>query len=258
MTIATWIAELLCPQVFTEQRAYARMKAEAIDAYHWLGAYPDAADALRWLLDNDQNRHRAIGEKAIGVLPSDISGFRSMLDTRHNQQLARIAELEKENAQLSDENYELKTAPWPEWATAVVKVVRKHSGYDGYDDATEGVDFPAELEEHLSAIEQDDHKWMEKAKAAETRIAELEAEINLKSGFIGAAAEAKDEPLRCPICDIAFQSKDICASDIEMGTCHADCLKGSPVVDLDTGDPLPGGKINTFLFGDDEEKRAAK
>ncbi|MCM2453377.1 hypothetical protein [Agrobacterium vitis] len=93
MTIATWIAELLCPQVFADQRAYARMKAEAIDAYHWLRGYPDAADALRWLLDNDQNRHRAIGEKAIGVLPSDISGFRSMLDTRHNQQQEEIRKL---------------------------------------------------------------------------------------------------------------------------------------------------------------------
>ncbi|MCM2441148.1 hypothetical protein HGO34_15610 [Agrobacterium vitis] len=93
MTIASWIAEQLCPQVFTEQRAYARMKAEAIDAYHWLGAHPDAADALRWLLDNDHNRRRAIGEKAIGVLPSDISGFRNMLDARHNQQQGEIRKL---------------------------------------------------------------------------------------------------------------------------------------------------------------------
>ncbi|BCH56037.1 hypothetical protein RvVAR031_36470 [Agrobacterium vitis] len=93
-------------------------------------------------------------------------------------QQARIDELEKENAQLSDENYELKTSPWPEWAAAVLKVVRKHSGYDGYGDATEGVDLPTELAEHLSAIEQDADKWMEKAKAAQTRIAELEAVIS--------------------------------------------------------------------------------
>lgn len=45
----------------------------------------------------------------------------------------------------------------------------------------------------------------------------------------------------CPICAVAFKLDDLCLSDIEMGTCHAACLEGSPMVNLDTGEPLPEG-----------------
>jgi hypothetical protein len=83
MSIRDWIAEKLCPQAFADQRSYQRMKVEAADAYWWLNGYPDAADALRWLLDNDRNRRRALGEPAIGTLPSDISRFRDTLERRH-------------------------------------------------------------------------------------------------------------------------------------------------------------------------------
>lgn len=77
-----WLAERLFPQAFKDQQAYQRMKSEAIDAYHWLGAYGDAADALRWLLDNDHNWRRAIGKPAIGSLPSSIDRFRDLLERR--------------------------------------------------------------------------------------------------------------------------------------------------------------------------------
>lgn len=60
------------------------------------------------------------------------------------------ATLTEEKGQLIDENSDLRHEPWPEWASSVLKVVRGHSGYDGYDDAAEGVDMPAELEETLS------------------------------------------------------------------------------------------------------------
>jgi hypothetical protein len=62
-----------------------------------------------------------------------------------------------------------------------------------------------------------------------------------------------DEPLtpaHCPICDDPFKGSDLCATDIELGTCHAECLEGSPVVDLMTGEP--SGKANhTFLYYED-------
>lgn len=54
------------------------------------------------------------------------------------------------------------------------------------------------------------------------------------------------ELLKCPICDKPLQPDDICASDIEMGACHAECLEGSPLVDLDTGEETPGAKVDTF------------
>jgi hypothetical protein len=61
------------------------------------------------------------------------------------------------------------------------------------------------------------------------------------------ASAADDEQDLCPICQVAFQPNDACASDIELGTCHAACLEGAPVVDLETGDELPNGKIDTYF-----------
>ena len=57
-------------------------------------------------------------------------------------------------------------------------------------------------------------------------------------------------PDACPVCGEDFTHTDVCATDIEMGTCHAACLEGSPVVDLETGKPsdVP---IATFIYGDD-------
>jgi hypothetical protein len=55
----------------------------------------------------------------------------------------------------------------------------------------------------------------------------------------------------CPICDVPFKLNDECATDITEGTCHAACLEGSPVVNLETGDEMPDGKIDTFLYEDE-------
>jgi hypothetical protein len=52
--------------------------------------------------------------------------------------------------------------------------------------------------------------------------------------------------LKCPICDKPLRPDDLCASDIEMGAFHAECLEGSPVVDLDTGEETPDAKVDTF------------
>ncbi|RVQ01986.1 hypothetical protein [Sinorhizobium meliloti] len=56
---------------------------------------------------------------------------------------------------------------------------------------------------------------------------------------------------RCPICAEPFKTDDICATDIELMTCHAACLEGSPVVDLDSGEPLPKGEAHTYRYGDE-------
>jgi hypothetical protein len=54
---------------------------------------------------------------------------------------------------------------------------------------------------------------------------------------------------RCDICAKPLLDDDICATDIELGICHAACLEGSPVVDLETGEPTDG-KIETYRYGD--------
>ncbi|EKY30703.1 hypothetical protein HMPREF0185_00179 [Brevundimonas diminuta 470-4] len=43
----------------------------------------------------------------------------------------------------------------------------------------------------------------------------------------------------CPICAEPINEGDMCLMDIDLGSCHAACLEGSPVVDLETGEPLP-------------------
>lgn len=55
---------------------------------------------------------------------------------------------------------------------------------------------------------------------------------------------------RCPICAEPFKVDDKCATDITEGTCHARCLEGSPVVDLDTGAEIPGGELDTYPYRD--------
>lgn len=65
-----------------------------------------------------------------------------------------------------------------------------------------------------------------------------------------AATPALDLEVHCcPICDVPFNADDVCATDIEEGTCHAECLAGSPVVDLNTGEPK-AGPVDTFLYSD--------
>ncbi|MGR6465431.1 hypothetical protein [Rhizobium sp. PAMB 3182] len=58
-----------------------------------------------------------------------------------------------------------------------------------------------------------------------------------------------EEPEKCPICLVEFKPDDLCATDITEGCCHADCLKGSPVVDLDTGEPTDG-PIGIYTYAD--------
>lgn len=59
-----------------------------------------------------------------------------------------------------------------------------------------------------------------------------------------------DDIHRCSLCGVAFMPEDICADDITEGTCHAACLEGSPVVDLETGEEIPDGKNSTYLYSE--------
>jgi len=65
-----------------------------------------------------------------------------------------------------------------------------------------------------------------------------------------AQREADEQDSCCPICAVPFKPDDICASDITEGTCHAACLEGSPVVDLDTGEEIPGGRFDTYPYSE--------
>ena len=58
-----------------------------------------------------------------------------------------------------------------------------------------------------------------------------------------------DDAILCPVCWVALTPDDLCATDIELGICHAACLEGSPVVDLDTGEPMDG-PAHTYRYSD--------
>ena len=55
---------------------------------------------------------------------------------------------------------------------------------------------------------------------------------------------------KCPIYLVTLEPSDVCATDYEMGICHAACLEGSPVVDLSTGEPVEGVEVDTYLFSE--------
>lgn len=59
-------------------------------------------------------------------------------------------------------------------------------------------------------------------------------------------------PGHCDICGLGIAEDDMCLSDVDLGICHAACLEGSPVVSLDTGEPLPEGTPGPvpYRYGD--------
>lgn len=63
--------------------------------------------------------------------------------------------------------------------------------------------------------------------------------VSIKSGDVDT----------CPVCAEPLLDDDICATDIEMGPCHAACLDGAPTVDLETGEPTDG-PMDTYRWGD--------
>lgn len=62
---------------------------------------------------------------------------------------------------------------------------------------------------------------------------------------------ALNDDHRCPICAEPLNDGDLCATDIDMGACHAACLEGSTIVDLETGEPSPG-PLATFRYVRDD------
>src|SRR5208283_3749207 len=90
---------------------------------------------------------------------------------------ARIAELEEGMDTLSDENSDLKNAPWPEWANRMKDTIREESGYDGHDDVSDGVDLPAELDDMISELRGQTSKAERDRDAALARVAQLEAAL---------------------------------------------------------------------------------
>jgi hypothetical protein len=83
-----------------------------------------------------------------GVCNNANQTLRTLTAEVERLQIALEAAGEKENA-LHSQLEEVRHAPWPEWTTDILKMVREESGYDGYDDA-EGVDVAEEVRELIA------------------------------------------------------------------------------------------------------------
>ncbi len=87
------------------------------------------------------------------------------------------------------------------------------------------------------------------AIAAATKIEGGAIAISVETFLSALASEMEDDVDKCPICAEAFKPDDTCATDIELGICHAACLEGAPTVDLDTG-AMIDGPIPTYLYSE--------
>ncbi len=76
--------------------------------------------------------------------------------------------------------------------------------------------------------------------AASAAIDDALATIESQASRIAELERERDED-NCPVCAERIKPEDWCLTDIELGICHAACLEGSPMVDLETGEPLPDG-----------------
>lgn len=54
----------------------------------------------------------------------------------------------------------------------------------------------------------------------------------------------------CDICGEPIKGPDLCATDVDMGPCHAACLEGSPIVSRETGEVLPDEKPHIYRWDD--------
>ncbi|WP_371346040.1 hypothetical protein [Ancylobacter sp. IITR112] len=86
---------------------------------------------------------------------------------------------------------------------------------------------------------------------------EIEASRIASEDAQRSSSGGKEDADLCPICAEPLKPDDICATDISEGICHAACLEGSPVVDLDTGEET-GGKADTYRYGDVAEPSVPK
>jgi len=88
---------------------------------------------------------------------------------------AYVAGLEDENGRLDAELDDALSEPWPEWASSILKTLKRH-GYDPADDDGT-VDLAAAFSEYLEGIEQEDALYRADIAASEARITELEARL---------------------------------------------------------------------------------
>jgi hypothetical protein len=52
----------------------------------------------------------------------------------------------------------------------------------------------------------------------------------------------------CDICNRPIKDSDLCATDVDLGPCHATCLEGSPIVNRETGEVILDAKPDIYRY----------
>jgi len=91
-----------------------------------------------------------------------------------DEQAQLIRKLTDERDQLSDDLHDERMKPWPNWLDDMKAQIRAVSGYDGYDDAIEGIDLPEELRELIDVLTEEASKNTINARE-DRKMAELES-----------------------------------------------------------------------------------
>lgn len=111
-------------------------------------------------------------------------------------QAERIKELEEAEDDHQTELADAARGPWAEWSIAIMKSVRDRSGYDGFDDK-DGVDLPAEVEDHFQEMDRLIEKLTEKLRNEKFEHSAIRAQL--------AALQVDDELPELP--DFKFACK---------------------------------------------------
>jgi hypothetical protein len=92
------LAELLYPEAFKDQRAYEHLLIRARDAFWWLGKFPEACATLRWLIDNDHDWRRPIGEPGVCIWWQTIDEFREKLRRGEHIEAAELGRWQRKDS----------------------------------------------------------------------------------------------------------------------------------------------------------------
>lgn len=136
-------------------------------------------DAVEVALVNSSNAERGENSEAwsrLNMAESALvnAGFR--YGVVHEGINAIASELKDAQGKLEE------VADWPEWATKCLKIIRANTGADGYDDATEGIDLPGELEEMLATYEEENEKLVAKVEELDAKLETANALVHCVCG----------------------------------------------------------------------------
>lgn len=76
------VARWLSPELGSMADRYLYMRNQVDDIHRWCAEFPDVSEAALWLLEQDRDHFRGIGEKPVGSLPWDIADLRERFRRR--------------------------------------------------------------------------------------------------------------------------------------------------------------------------------